>query len=259
MNFAAAMRTKIIAGNWKMNKTLEEGQALVTEIRGIVRDEHTGKSQVVLCPPFTSLAAAARLLEGTGISLGAQNCHYEDNGAFTGEISPLMVKSTGAQYVIIGHSERRQYFGETGELLFKKTKAAIRHGLKVIFCVGETLKEREEKIFFKVVETQLQEGLFALDRKEFTSVVIAYEPVWAIGTGLTASPEQAQEMHNYIRKVIGMHYTEEIAETTSILYGGSMKPDNAAGLMAQADIDGGLIGGAALKARDFADIIKAVG
>jgi triosephosphate isomerase len=253
------MRTKIVAGNWKMNKTLEESQALITEIRGIVRDEHRGKAQVVLCPPFISLASASRLLEGTGIGLGAQNCHFEDSGAFTGEISPLMLKSVGTQYVIIGHSERRQYFGEAGELLSKKVKAAIRHGLKVIFCVGETLKEREEKIFFKVVESQLQEGLFNLDRKEFSSVILAYEPVWAIGTGLTATPEQAQEMHNYIRKVIGMHYTEEIADETPILYGGSMKPDNAAGLMSKPDIDGGLIGGAALKARDFADIIKAVG
>lgn len=242
-----------------MNKTLEESQALITEIRGIVRDEHRSGTTIIVCPPFIALPAAARLLEGTNIGLGAQNCHQEESGAFTGEISAPMVKSTGAQYVIIGHSERRQYFGETNEITYLKAKSAIRHGLKVIFCVGETLQQREDKSFFKVVEAQLQEGLFGLDRKEFSQVVVAYEPVWAIGTGLTASPEQAQEMHNYIRKVIGMHYTDEIAEETSILYGGSMKPDNAAGLISMADIDGGLIGGAALKARDFADIIKAVG
>ena len=253
------MRTKIVAGNWKMNKTLEEGQALITEIRGIVRDEHRGGTKVILCPPFISLASASRLLEGTDIGLGAQNCHFEDQGAFTGEVSPLMIKNAGAQYVIIGHSERRQYFGETNEMTFKKAKAAVRNGLKVIFCVGETLQQREDKTFFKVVEAQLHEGLFGLDRKEFASVVVAYEPVWAIGTGLTATPEQAQEMHHYIRKVIATHYTDEIAEETSILYGGSMKPDNAAGLISQRDIDGGLIGGAALKAREFADIIRAVG
>jgi len=253
------MRTKIIAGNWKMNKTLEESQALITEIRGIVRDEHRGGSKVILCPPFISLPSAARLLEGTEIGLGAQNCHFEDSGAYTGEISPLMIKSAGAQYVIIGHSERRQFFGETNEITFKKAKSAVRNGLKVIFCVGETLQQREDKTFFKVVEAQLHEGLFGLDRKEFNSVIVAYEPVWAIGTGLTASPEQAQEMHHYIRKLIAKHYTDEIAEETSILYGGSMKPDNAAGLISQRDIDGGLIGGAALKARDFADIIRAVG
>lgn len=253
------MRAKIVAGNWKMNKTLEESQALITEIRGIVRDEHRGETKIIVCPPFVSLASAARLLEGTGIGLGAQNCHFEDSGAFTGEVSAPMVKSTGAEYVIIGHSERRQYFGETNDMTYQKAKAAIRHGLKVIFCVGETLQQREDKTFFKVVEAQLHEGLFGLDRREFSQIIVAYEPVWAIGTGLTATPEQAQEMHHYIRKVIATHYTDEIADETSILYGGSMKPDNAAGLISMADIDGGLIGGAALKARDFADIIKAVG
>lgn len=250
-------RHKIVAGNWKMHKTLEESQALITEIRGIVRDEIRSNTKVILCPPFISLTAATRLLEGTGILLGAQNCHQEDQGAFTGEISASMVKSTGAQYVIIGHSERRQYFGDTNEITAVKAKNAIRHGLNVIFCVGETLAQREDKSYFRVVEAQLQEGLFGLDRKEFSHIVVAYEPVWAIGTGLTASPEQAQEMHAYIRKVIGMHYTEEIAAETSILYGGSVKPDNAQTLFGQADIDGGLIGGAALKARDFVDIVSA--
>ena len=161
------MRTKIVAGNWKMNKTLEESQALITEIRGIVRDEHRGKAQVVLCPPFISLASASRLLEGTGIGLGAQNCHFEDSGAFTGEISPLMLKSVGTQYVIIGHSERRQYFGETGELLFKKVKAAIRHGLKVIFCVGETLKEGKRKSSLRWWRVNYRKGYSTWTAKSF--------------------------------------------------------------------------------------------
>lgn len=251
-------RKNIVAGNWKMHKTLEESQALITEIRGIVRDEIRGNTQVILCPPFTSLLAAMRLLEGTDIAFGAQNCHFEDQGAFTGEISASMIKSTGAQYVIIGHSERRQMFGETNEITAKKAKIALRQGLNVIFCVGETLEQREDKSYFRVVENQLQEGLFALDRKEFSHVIVAYEPVWAIGTGLTASPEQAQEMHAYIRKVIGTHYNDEIAESTSVIYGGSVKPENAQELFGQKDIDGGLIGGAALKARDFVDIVKAV-
>jgi triosephosphate isomerase len=249
-------RLKIVAGNWKMHKTLEESQALITEIRGIVRDEIRSNTKVIVCPPYIALSAATRLLEGTGIGLGAQNCHFEDQGAFTGEISAGMIRSTGAQYVIIGHSERRQYFGESNEMTGQKAKNAIRNGLQVIFCVGETLAQREDKSYFRVVEAQLQEGLFHLDRKEFSNIVVAYEPVWAIGTGLTASPEQAQEMHAYIRKVIGMHFTEEIAGNTSILYGGSVKPDNAQTLFGQADIDGGLIGGAALKARDFVDIVK---
>lgn len=251
-------RQKIVAGNWKMHKTLEESQALITEIRGIVRDEIRTNTKVIICPPFISLASANRLLEGTGIGLGAQNCHQEEQGAFTGEVSASMVKSTGAEYLIIGHSERRQYFGDTNEITALKTKIAIRNGLKVIFCVGETLAQREDKSYFRIVEAQLAEGLFGLDRKEFSQIVIAYEPVWAIGTGLTASPEQAQEMHAYIRKVVGMHYTDEIAADTSVLYGGSVKPDNAQTLFGQEDIDGGLIGGAALKARDFVDIVSAM-
>ena len=241
-----------------MHKTLEESQALITEVRGIVRDEIKNNTKVILCPTFIALASGARLLEGTGIGLGAQNCHFEDSGAFTGEISAPMVKSTGAGYVIIGHSERRQMFGDTNEITFLKAKNAIRHGLRVIFCVGETLEQREDKSYFRVVEQQLQEGLFGLDRKEFSQVILAYEPVWAIGTGLTATPDQAQEMHAYIRKVVGMHYTEEIGAETSILYGGSVKPDNAAQLFGQQDIDGGLIGGAALKARDFVEIVNAM-
>jgi triosephosphate isomerase (TIM) len=251
-------RKKIVAGNWKMHKTLEESLALTTEIRGMVRDELNGKARIILCPPAISLASMHRLLEGTDIATGAQNCHWEDQGAFTGELSAPMVKSTGAEWVIIGHSERRQYFAETDKMLADKTKSAIRHGLKVLFCVGESLQQREDKSYFKVIENQVREGLFSLDRKEFSSVVIAYEPVWAIGTGLTASPDDAQEIHHFIRKMISEFYNAEIAESTSILYGGSVKPENAALLFSMPDIDGGLIGGAALKARDFVEICKAV-
>jgi triosephosphate isomerase len=250
-------RKKIVAGNWKMHKTLEESMALTTEIRGMVRDELRGDTQVILFPPFISMAGISRLLEGSAIGLGAQNCHWEDQGAFTGEISAGMIKSTGASYVLVGHSERRLYFGETNDQLAKKAKTAIRHGLKVVFCVGESQQEREDKTYFKVIEKQISEGLFHLDRKEFASVVIAYEPVWAIGTGLTASPDDAQEIHHLIRKLVANYYNEEIANGLSILYGGSVKPDNAAQLFAMNDIDGGLIGGAALKARDFIEICKA--
>jgi len=250
-------RKNIVAGNWKMHKTLEESMALTTEIRGMVRDELRGDTQVILIPPFISLAGIARLLEGSAIATGAQNCHWEDQGAFTGEISAGMVKSTGATFVLVGHSERRMYFGETNEQLAMKTKTVIRHGLRPIFCVGESQQEREDKTYFKVIEKQISEGLFQLDRKEFASVVIAYEPVWAIGTGLTASPEDAQEIHHLIRKLVANYYNEEIADNLSILYGGSVKPDNAAQLFAMNDIDGGLIGGASLKARDFIEICKA--
>lgn len=252
------MRQKIVAGNWKMHKSLEESQALITEIRGLVRDEYRGQGKVVLAPTFLALPSAVRLVEGTEISISAQNAHYEDQGAFTGEISVPMLKSVGVEYVIIGHSERRQYFGETNAMLAAKAKSVIRHGLKVMFCVGETLEQRESKQYFRVIEEQVAQGLFGLDRKEFAQVVIAYEPVWAIGTGLTASPEQAQEIHAYIRKLLAAQYTEEIADQTSILYGGSVKPENATSIFMQPDIDGGLIGGAALKARDFIDIVKAM-
>jgi triosephosphate isomerase len=257
--FCHMSRTRIVAGNWKMHKNLEESLALTTEIRGLVRDEVNAKVEVILCPPAISLASMHRLLEGTSIRTGAQNCHWEDQGAFTGELAPGMVKSTGATHVIIGHSERRQYFGETDDMLANKAKSAIRHGLKVLFCVGESLQQREDKTFYKVIEKQIREGLFGLDRKEFSSVVVAYEPVWAIGTGLTASPEDAQEIHHFIRRLIADYYNPEIAENTSILYGGSVKPDNAKLLFAMGDIDGGLIGGAALKARDFIEICKAAG
>ena len=251
-------RQKIVAGNWKMHKTLEESQALITEVRGIVRDEYRGEGKVVLIPTYLALPSAVRLLEGSGLLVGAQNAHQADQGAYTGEISAGMLKSLGVQYCLVGHSERRQFFGETNEVCAAKVKSVIRHGMKPIFCIGETLEQRESKQYFRAIEEQIVQGLFHLDRKEFAEVVIAYEPVWAIGTGLNASPEQAQEIHAYIRKLLANQYNDEIATTTSILYGGSVKPENAAALFMQSDIDGGLIGGASLKARDFIDIVKAM-
>ena len=252
------MRKNIVAGNWKMNKNLTESQALITEIRGIVRDENTNKAEIIICPTYLALASASKLLDGSTVKLGAQNCHFEDNGAFTGELSASMLKSVGVSHVIVGHSERRQYFNETNEMLAKKASAAINQGLTVLFCVGETQSERESDDHFNVIKNQISEGLFHLTPKDMELIVIAYEPVWAIGTGLTASSDQAEEVHAYIRSLISEKFGETIADHTSILYGGSVKPDNAVELFSRTNIDGGLIGGAALKARDFFDIIKAI-
>lgn len=249
-------RKKIVAGNWKMNLTLEQSQALITEVRGMIRDEIPNKNKVILFPTYIALPAASRLLEGTELGFGAQNCHHEENGAFTGEISAAIIKSTGAGYVIIGHSERRQHFSESDDLLSQKTRIALKNHLQVIFCIGETLQQREDHSYFKVIESQLVAGLFQLTAKEFEQVIVAYEPVWAIGTGQTASPEQAQEIHAFIRKLIAEKYDAEVANQTSILYGGSVKADNAREIFSKPDIDGGLIGGASLKARDFIEIIK---
>ena len=237
--------------------TLEQSQALITEIRGIVRDESAFRNKVILFPTFIALQAASRLLEGTDIGFGAQNCHQEENGAYTGEVSASIIRSTGAGYVIVGHSERRQYFSEPDELLLKKTRAVLQNEMSAIFCIGETLEQREDGSYFQVLENQLKQGLFALSAKQMEHIVIAYEPVWAIGTGQTASPEQAQEIHAFIRKLVSEKYGPEIAEQTSILYGGSVKPDNAKEIFLKPDIDGGLIGGASLKARDFIEIVKA--
>ncbi len=252
------MRKNIVAGNWKMNKNLTDSQALITEIRGIIRDENTNKAEIIICPTSLVLASASKLLDGSTVKLGAQNCHFEDNGAFTGEVSASMLKSVGVTHVIIGHSERRQYFNETNQMLAKKASAAIKQGLTVLFCVGETKEERESNVYFDVIKTQISEGLFHLTVKEMESIVVAYEPVWAIGTGLTASSDQAEEIHAYIRSLIQEKFGDETAENTSILYGRSVKPDNAVELFSRENIDGGLIGGAALKARDFFDIIKAI-
>jgi triosephosphate isomerase len=251
------MRKKIVAGNWKMNMDYEEGLSLFSEVINMVRDEITGKQQVVVCSPFIHLHSLAQLAKGYDkVSVGAQNAHQAESGAYTGETSAKMIRSTGAEYVILGHSERRQYFGETNELLAKKVDTALKNSLKPIFCIGETLQEREANQHFDVIKAQLEEGIYHLDATQFGQLVLAYEPVWAIGTGVTATSAQAQEIHVFIRKEIAAKYNQEVADNTTILYGGSCNPKNAAELFAQADIDGGLIGGASLKSRDFVDIAK---
>jgi len=251
------MRKKIVAGNWKMNQDYNEGLALFSEIVNMVKDEITGSQQAVICSPFIHLHSLAQLAKGYDkVAIGAQNAHQNESGAFTGEISAKMVKSTGAAYVILGHSERRQYFGEDNQLLAKKTDTALANGLKPIFCIGETLDEREAEKHFDVIKTQLEEGLYHLSAEQFAQIVIAYEPVWAIGTGKTATSDQAQEIHAFIRAELAAKYGQEVADNTSILYGGSANPKNAPELFAQPDIDGGLIGGASLKSRDFLDIVK---
>jgi triosephosphate isomerase len=249
------MRKKIVAGNWKMNLDYSEGISLFSEIVNMVKDEKKGDQIAIICAPSIHLHSLAKL-GGTAVSIGAQNCHQKESGAYTGEISAKMVKSVGCEYVIIGHSERRQYFAESDELLAEKTVIALQNGLTPLFCIGETLDERNNGSYFEVLKSQLVNGVFGLSNADFSKVVIAYEPVWAIGTGLTASSEQAQEVHAFIRKEIAAQYDAAVAEETSILYGGSCNPKNAAELFAQADIDGGLIGGASLKSRDFLDIIK---
>jgi len=251
------MRKKIVAGNWKMNMDYSQGLALAEGIR----DYFTNKPpvcEVVICSPFIHLASLQNLLKGSIIKYGAQNCHQEESGAYTGEISAAMIKSTGAAYVIIGHSERRTYFGENDSLLNSKTRTALASGLKVIFCCGEVLAEREKEIHFEVVKRQLTDGLFNLTEEQMKDIVIAYEPVWAIGTGLTATPGQAQEMHGFIREKLAARYGSKIAGDTTILYGGSCKASNAAELFSMPDVDGGLIGGASLKKDEFCAIAEAV-
>ncbi|MDP9077526.1 MAG: triose-phosphate isomerase [Bacteroidota bacterium] len=251
------MRKKIVAGNWKMNLDYNEGLSLFSEIINMFKDEATGQQQAVICSPFIQLHSLAQLAKGyNNVAVGAQNAHQAESGAYTGEISAKMIKSVGAEYVILGHSERRQYFGETNELLAAKTNTALKNDLKPIFCIGETLQEREAEEHFNIIKSQLVEGIFHLDETDFAKLVIAYEPVWAIGTGVTASSEQAQEIHAFIRIEIAAKYGQEIAANTTILYGGSCNPKNAPELFAQPDIDGGLIGGASLKSRDFIDIVK---
>ena len=246
-----------IAGNWKMHKTVAEALALGRELRGMVsmvRDQ----VEIAVAPPFTALQPLVKALEGSNIKVAAQNCHWEQKGAFTGEIAPEMLKEAGCAYVIIGHSERRQFFGETDETVNKRLKAVYRAGLKPIFCVGETLAERESNRTLAVVEKQVNGGLAGLPPEQAKEIVIAYEPVWAIGTGKVATTAQAQEVHAAIRKLVASAYGPAIAAGVRIQYGGSVKPENAAELLAQPDIDGALVGGASLKADDFAKIIKAV-
>jgi triosephosphate isomerase len=251
------MRKKIVAGNWKMNMNLKEGLDFAKSVNDYFILNPPANAEVVLCTPFIHLAGVAGILKGGALKLGAQNCASEPSGAYTGEISPSMIRSTGAEYVIIGHSERRTYYNEDDRLLLKKTQLAINTGLKVIFCCGEVKQEREESRHLIIVRRQLEEGLFALPVESMKMIVIAYEPVWAIGTGLTATPEQAQEMHKYIRGLVKEKYGKQVADEMTILYGGSCKPSNAAELFSKPDVDGGLIGGASLKKEDFAGIVVA--
>ena len=250
------MRKKIVAGNWKMNKNLQEGLALAGELVETLKGE-TPKCDVIICTPFIHLAPVAGLIKDSVIALGAENCADKASGAYTGEVSAEMVKSTGADYVILGHSERRAYYHETPEILKEKINLALANGLKVIFCIGEVLEERESGKQNEVVKAQLEGSLFDLTKEQFANIVLAYEPVWAIGTGKTATAEQAEEMHAFIRGVIAEKFGAEAAENVSILYGGSCKPGNAKEIFAKEDVDGGLIGGAALKAADFKGIIDA--
>lgn len=248
------MRKNIVAGNWKMNTNLKEGMELAMAVEKSA-SEKTTNAVMIIAPPFTHLAEAKKVL--VEVKLAAQNCASEENGAYTGEVSVDMIKSTGAEYVIIGHSERRDYYKEDDALLARKVDLVLSKGLKPIFCIGEVLEERESEKHFEVVSGQLEKGIFHLSSDQFAEVVIAYEPVWAIGTGKTASPGQAQEMHAFIRKQLTGKYGSEVADNTSILYGGSCKPSNARELFANPDVDGGLIGGASLKAEDFIQIVNA--
>ncbi len=247
-------RKVIIAGNWKMNKTASEGKALVEALKPLVAD--IDNVEIGVAPPFTSLSAVVEAAKGSNIKVGAQNIHWAESGAFTGEISAAMLKETGVDFVITGHSERRQYFGETDETVNKRTKAALAAGLDVIVCIGELLEEREGNKTEAVLETQLKGGLADLTAADMAKVVVAYEPVWAIGTGKTATPEMAQDTQAFCRKVLIEMFGTDVAETVRIQYGGSMKAENSAELVAQQDIDGGLIGGASLKADTFAALIK---
>ncbi len=250
------MRKKIVAGNWKMNMNLQEGLALAKELNEALEADKPA-CDVVICTPFIHLASAAQILNTDIIGLGAENCADKASGAYTGEVSAEMVKSTGAQYVILGHSERREYYNETPEILKEKVLLALANGLKVIFCIGESLAEREADKQNEVVKAELEGSVFNLSEEEFKNIIIAYEPIWAIGTGKTATAEQAEEIHAYIRSVVAEKYGQAVADETSILYGGSCKASNAPELFAKADIDGGLIGGASLKAADFKGIIDA--
>jgi triosephosphate isomerase len=248
------MRRPIIAGNWKMNKTNTEAIALVETLIPLVKG--VSEVEIVVCPTFTALSDVGKLVLGTNIELGAQDVYFEEKGAFTSQISCEMLKDVGCTYVIIGHSERRQYFHETDESVNKKVKMALSNGFKVIVCVGEKLKEREEDKTKDVVEKQVKGALKDISKEQMESIVIAYEPIWAIGTGKTATPKQAQEVHAFIRKILRDKYGPETANMVRIQYGGSVKPDNVSDLMVMADIDGGLIGGAALEAESFSKIIK---
>lgn len=250
------MRKKIVAGNWKMNTTLQEGVGLAKDVNEALKKVQP-KCDVVICVPFTHLAPVNDVIDQSKLGLGAENCADHDKGAYTGEVSAPMVASTGATYVILGHSERRQYYGETSDTLKTKVNLALQNNLTPIFCIGEVLEQRENGTYLDVVKSQIEEALFGLSADDFSKLILAYEPVWAIGTGKTATDDQAQEMHAFIRGVIEKQYGKKVSENISILYGGSCKPSNAAGLFAKPDVDGGLIGGASLDAESFMGIVNA--
>ncbi|WP_420551392.1 triose-phosphate isomerase [Tenacibaculum aiptasiae] len=251
------MRQKIVAGNWKMNKNLDEAKQLIKGIKKEVKNSET-EARVIIAPSFVNLNTAIKRTRKSKVEVAAQNMHQASSGAFTGEVSANMLTNLEVNIVILGHSERREYFNETNDLLAKKVDAALENELEVIFCFGEQLEERKSGNHFKVVETQLKEGLFHLGKESFSKIVLAYEPVWAIGTGETASPEQAQEMHAFIREIMEKTYGAEVANDISILYGGSVKPGNAKEIFSKPDVDGGLIGGASLKPEDFVAIVNAI-
>ena len=249
------MRKKLVAGNWKMNTTFQDSKKLIKSIRENLDEDTLSKIDVIICPPFTSLSIARKLTNESGINVGAQNMYYENDGAYTGEISASMLKALGCKYVILGHSERRQYFSETDFTINLKLKNAIENELISIVCVGESLEQRENKIQNQIVKGQLTNCLTAIDDKDFDKIVIAYEPVWAIGTGKTATPEQANQMHIFIRETIEKLYNQDVSIKIRILYGGSVNESNSKELFTQSDIDGGLIGGASLKPESFIKII----
>src|SRR3989338_5234769 len=251
------MRKTIIAGNWKMYKTLSEAVELANGVRRELFELNNEDIDIVICPPFTALSEVAEVIFDSNIQLGAQDCYWLDEGAFTGEVSPLMLKDMGCKFVIIGHSERRQYFGETNETVNKKIKAVLRQGLTPIVCVGETLSEREKGNTFKVLDDHIQNGLQDISEEEIASIVIAYEPVWAIGTGKTATAGQAQEAQKYIRNLLTKMYNKDISDNIRIQYGGSVKPENITELMHQPDVDGALVGGASLTIESFGLIVRA--
>jgi len=252
------MRSKIVAGNWKMNNDNKQTKALVKGIRKSIKKLPLNNTRVVVAPTFVNLSTAIKRAKKSNIEVVAQNMHAAKNGAFTGEVSAEMLKSIGVKTVILGHSERRSLFGESDAILAEKVNAALENELEIIFCFGELLGDRKSENHFNVVKSQLEKGLFHLDAISWNNIVLAYEPVWAIGTGETASPEQAQEMHAFIRKLLQEKYTSVVADTTSILYGGSVKPANAEEIFSKEDVDGGLIGGASLNVEDFTAIIKAI-
>lgn len=248
------MRRPLMAGNWKMHKNIPEAIAMVKELKPLISD--VKDVDVLICPVFTAIYPLANEVKGSNIQIGAQNVYWEPKGAFTGEIAVSMLSDAGCSFVIIGHSERRQYFAETDETVNKRTKSTLNANLIPIVCVGETLQERESDNTFKVIEKQVREGIKNFSKEEAEKIVIAYEPVWAIGTGKTATPQQAQDVHEFIRKIYSEMYGSDIADKVRILYGGSVKPDNVSELMKQKDIDGGLVGGASLEASSFAKLVK---